>query len=140
MAKKINLTNAQFAQRWKDGIQNSSAKTKAGIEAVTEAPGVKAAEQADLWLQKVTASKDKYKRNVAAVSLSDWKTAAITKGIPAMATAATLGAKRVEAVAGKIISTINTAVESLPARGATLEQNINRVTHMARALQTAFSE
>ena len=48
---------------------------------VTVAPGKSAALAKDLWLQKISASADKWARRVSAVSLQDWQDAMINKGI-----------------------------------------------------------
>lgn len=139
MAKKVNISAQTFADRWVKGMQGASEKIQSGIDAVTEAPGAKAAAQADLWLRRIQNSKDKFARNVASVSLSDWKEAAKKKGIPAIQTAVPLAKPKVQNAAAKLIPAINDALSNIPGRGMTLEENMARVTHMARALQEAFS-
>ena len=139
MSKRVTISAEVWSQRWVQGVQNSSEKVQSGVQAVTEAPGQKAADKADLWLAKLQASKDKFKRNVAAVSLEDWKSRFITKGIPAMQTAAPLSKTKVAKKAGELIPVINDALASMPERGATLDANLARVRHMASALQKAFA-
>ena len=136
---KVLLTPEQFAARWEAGMRGAGARIEQGVNAVTEAPGAKAAAQADLWLQQVTASKDKWAERVAAVSLSSWKESMIKKGIPALQNAVALAKPKVQAMAGKLIPAINAAVESLPARGATLDENLLRVRHMAERLIASFA-
>lgn len=79
-----NLTSQQIVQKWADRGAASGETVKAGVNAVTTAPGQLAAQQKALWLQRVTAAADKWANNVAAVSLNEWKTAMLNKGIPNM--------------------------------------------------------
>lgn len=78
----------EVAQKWSTNLANSTTSITSGVNAVTEAPGVKAAAKVDLWMQKLQASRDKWMRNVSAVPLSTWKEAMISKGIPRVATGA----------------------------------------------------
>lgn len=141
MAKKVTINAEQFAERWQEGLQGASAKIEAGINAVNTAPGQSAAQQADVWMQRLQDSKEKWKKNVAAVSLEDWKQAAIEKGIPNLQASLNLGRNKVMKAAGKLIPAINNALASpnMPKRGATIEQNVARVTFMAKELRKAFS-
>ncbi len=136
---KVTLTPEQFAARWETGMRGSGARIEQGVNGVTEAPGAKAAAQADLWLAKVTASRDKWAKNVAAVSLGSWKESMIKKGIPALQNAVGLAKPKVQAMASKLIPAINAAVDTLPPRGATLDENLLRVRHMAESLAQAFA-
>jgi len=76
------LTAAQIQQKWLTNYQNSATSMQAGAQAVTQAPGVKAAAQAALWLQRIQASQAKWANNVAKVTLAEWQNAYITLGIP----------------------------------------------------------
>ena len=63
------------ADKW---ARNTSAATQdviRGVQRVSQAPGQKAAAQADKWLAKVTQAQGKFKANVGAVSLADWQQA-----------------------------------------------------------------
>jgi len=139
MAKRVNISPAVFADRWSNGMSNASQKIQSGIEAVTEAPGQKAAAAVELWFKRIQQSKDKFARNVAAVSLNDWKQAAIKKGIPAIQNSVSLAKPKVQKAAEKLIPAINNALSDIPERGMTLEENMRRVLHMARGLQEAFA-
>jgi hypothetical protein len=54
----------------------------AGANAVTVAPGIKAAAAADKWLMKVQAAKPKFITNVRRTSLADWQASYINIGVP----------------------------------------------------------
>ena len=139
MAKKVKVNATQLAQNWSNGLNGAAQKIEAGINAVTENPAKMAADRSDFWLQQVTKSKDKYVQGLNKVSLESWKQSAIQKGIPALQNSLQMGQAKVEANAGKLISTINSALSTMPARGATLDQNLNRVKHVAQAMQKAYS-
>lgn len=71
-------------QKWVNRMQAASAEITAGVNAVSVAPGVSAAKQANAWITRIQASKAKWERNVAAVTLEQWKSAMIERGIPAI--------------------------------------------------------
>lgn len=70
--------------KWVSRMQAASQQITEGVNAVTEAPGAKAAKQVSVWLAKLQASQQKWARNVSAVTLSEWQTAMINRGIPAI--------------------------------------------------------
>lgn len=71
--------------KWVQNLSNSSQHITAGVNNVTVAPGVAAANSVNLWLQRIQASAQKWATNVKAVSLSDWQQAMINVGIPRIA-------------------------------------------------------
>jgi hypothetical protein len=56
---------------------------KAGVEAVTTAPGQVAAANADKWQAKLSQADtlDKFKRRVGGVTLQQWKDSMVNKGL-----------------------------------------------------------
>lgn len=76
------------AAKWSTNLGQATSGIEAQVRAVTEAPGIAAARQKTLWLNRVTASADKWARRVSSVSLQDWQNAMITKGIPRIASGA----------------------------------------------------
>lgn len=68
-------TPASRAEKWARRTGAAGADWTAGVNAVTDAPGAKAAAQADAWQQKLQepATKEKFRRNVGSVSLEEWK-------------------------------------------------------------------
>lgn len=80
------VPSAQVAAgKWVRGMQNAGESMKAGIQAVTVAPGQIAASRADLYRRKVIEAVDsgRYQAATAAVSLQEWQQAALTKGVSA---------------------------------------------------------
>lgn len=82
------LSPEAAAAKWAANLGQATSGIEAQVRAVTEAPGVAAARQKALWLNRVTASADKWARRVSSVSLQDWQNAMIQKGIPRIASGA----------------------------------------------------
>ena len=78
MAKK---DPTQVAEKWARNLSGATQDITNGVNAVTTAPGQKAAAAADTWLAKVTASKDKWKRNVGRVTLDQWREKMLNVGV-----------------------------------------------------------
>src|SRR5271163_1964958 len=69
------LTASQITSKWQTNYSGSSQAMIDGSNAVQTAPGQLAAAQKNFWIQRVTASADKWAANVANVTLAEWKTA-----------------------------------------------------------------
>lgn len=83
--------------------------------AVTTAPGVKAAAVKNLWLQRVTASADKWAARVGAVSLGDWQTSMIEKGLPRISQGAQAAQPKVEAFMADFLPFLDAGVAKVRA-------------------------
>lgn len=76
------------AQKWAQNLGSATQHIQAGVDAVTVAPGQKAAAQKQLWLSQLQANADKWATNVSRVSLTDWQQAMRDKGIARISTGA----------------------------------------------------
>lgn len=78
------LTGSDFAEKWARRLSGATEDIRAGVEAVSESPGKKAAEKKAKWVARLTeaATQEKWAKNVAAVTLDDWKRAITEIGIP----------------------------------------------------------
>jgi hypothetical protein len=76
---------SSITSKWVNRLSGATAEIQAGIARVTVAPGAKAAQKSQKWLNNTQAAHDKFKRNVGRVSLSDWQNAATTIGVPRIA-------------------------------------------------------
>lgn len=123
------------AAKWAQNTGSAVGRYQAGVKAVTVSPGQAAARSADLWLQKVTASKQKFAANAAKVSLADWQNAAAEKGGARLASGVQAAQPTYEQAMGKLLPFIASATSSLPQRGD-LEANINRMTSFVRKMST----
>lgn len=100
------LTAQQAAARWASQYAAAGDKMKQGAESVTVNPMEQAANAKDAWLAGVqkAASEDKFATGLrSAGGLNEWRTAYITKGIPAAQQAVNLGKKKVERVMQTLI-------------------------------------
>lgn len=71
--------------KWVSNLSGATQHIQAGVEAVTVAPGQKAAQQSAFWLQRVQQSQQKWASRVASVSLQSWQQSMISVGIPRIA-------------------------------------------------------
>lgn len=124
-------TPDQIAANWASRLAASTQKIQDGVNSVTVAPGQAAARQSDVWVQNTTAAAAKWKRNVAAVSLSDWQSAMINKGVSRIASGATAAQPKFQSFMSQFLPYVQSGAANLPARG-TLDQNINRAVTMMR--------
>jgi hypothetical protein len=125
---------------WLAGMQGAASKITAGVNAVTVAPGQAAARQATVWAQNTAAAQSKYAKNVSAVSLNEWQTATINKGVSRVASGAAASQDKYTAAMTQILPQITSIVQSLPPRGTT-DQNIQRaVTYMQKASQITYNK
>lgn len=95
-----NLDPASATAKWVRNIGNATQSITEGVQAVTQAPGAKAAAQVNVWLQRIQQSANKWAKNVGAVSLSDWQ-AAMIAGIPKIASGAQAKQGKYQAFATK---------------------------------------
>lgn len=127
------ITPDQAQAKW---VRNTSAATQSvtdGVRAVTVAPGVKAAAQAQVWLTNLQASADKWKANVQRVTLGEWQQAMIDQGIPRMQQGVTAKQAKYGEFAAKFFPYVAqgaAAIAAMP-KGST-EAGINRAVAMIR--------
>jgi hypothetical protein len=127
------LDAATVANKWATRLSGATEDIKRGVAAVTEAPGVAAARQKTLWLQKITANADKWARRVSAVSLQDWQTAMNDKGIGRIAGGATAAIPKMTAFMQDFLPYVEQGaglVRSMPK--GDVESGVNRAAAMIR--------
>lgn len=120
---------ATVAQKWANNLSAAGPSIQAGVQAVTTAPGVAAAQQKAVWIAQLTANADKWARNVSAVSLQTWQQDMINKGLPRIATGAQAAIPKMTLFMQQWLPYVNQGVQSLPPRG-TIQQNIQRAVAM----------
>lgn len=129
----VRLSPSDATQKWVNNLSGATANIQAGIDRVTEAPGQKAAAKQQKWIQAVQASQDKWKRNVAAVSLEQWKSLFKTVGVPRIAQGAQAKQSKYTNFANQFFPHLEQGVakiNSMP--DTTFEERINRSVAMMR--------
>lgn len=116
---------AAVAAKWVRGMQGASETAKEGAMSVTVAPGIRAAEQAGFWIQKLQEAfaSGRFQEAVAAVPLQKWQQDYITKGISAMtsrAPGAKLEVERFQQFWQPIVEESKRMVASMPKGGPEL--------------------
>lgn len=81
----VRVTPQSGSDKWKNRLSGATAEIQNGVQRVTEAPGQKAAAKSQKWLQSVTQAEAKFKRNVGAVTLDQWKKAFLDVGVQRIA-------------------------------------------------------
>lgn len=128
-----NVTPQDAAAQWAQRLAGSTDKITKGIQSVTVAPGQAAARQKQVWVQNTTSAQDKWATNVAAVSLNDWQTAAINKGVVRIAGGAQASQAKFAEFMTQLLPHIDRVKSSLPARG-NLDANIARMVAFSRGM------
>lgn len=128
-----SLTPDQIAQKWATNLAGATETIKAGIQAVSVAPGQAAARQAQAYIQGVQAAQQKWQRNVSSVSLAEWQQATIDKGVGRIATGAQAAQPKMQSFLVKLLPYQQNLKGSLPARGG-LEANIARMDAWVRGM------
>jgi len=133
----VRLTPEQLAAKWGSRLKGASEDIRLGVERVTDAPGRKAAEKVDKWVARLTdpATRRKWANRVAAVSVEEWKSAIINKGIPRIAQGVDAAQGKMTRFAEQLIPYQNnllTQIERMP--DITLEDSINRMTTWIRGM------
>lgn len=129
------LSPADVAAKWVANIGSSTNAIRMGVQAVTTAPGQLASQAADLWQQRVSSqqARDKFSRNTAKVTLEDWRTAMLNKGVPRVATGAQQAQAKFAAFMSQFLPFVNNVaqrVRQMPK--ATLEDRIARMVAQVR--------
>src|SRR5260221_4241696 len=91
-----------YADKWSRRLKAATPDIQAGIKRVTQAPGQKAAVQANVMLQNLSArvNDGSWAKAVGAVSLTDWQNAALNKGVQRSSAGVASAHGKVQAMAG----------------------------------------
>lgn len=134
----VKLTPAQWADKLARNLKNASQDIQNGVNAVQTAPGQKAAAQSQKWINSLNeaSTQEKWRRNVAAVSLEDWKKAMLDKGLARIGPGIDAAKPKIVQFAEEVTPHIEAGqrqLEQMP--DLTLQDSINRavtwITHMS---------
>lgn len=120
------LTAQQIADKWVNNTSNATEAYKNGINAVTESPMQKAANNVDGYVAGVqrAAQSGKYQRGLLRVDLPTWKNLAATKGANRLGTGVAAAKGKMQSFLGEFLpflSGLQTQLSTMP-RGS-FEQN-----------------
>lgn len=126
--------NAQDATtKWVNNLSAATTAMTNGVNSVTRAPGAAAAAQSQKWIQRVTASQDKWKSRVGSVTLQQWQNSMTTIGIPRVAQGAQAKQGKYQDFLVQFLPYLQTGVSKVDAMpSTTLEDNIARAVAMIR--------
>lgn len=127
------ITPDQAQAKWVRNTQAATQSVTDGVNAVTTAPGQKAAANKAGWLAGINAAADKWATKVAAVSLGQWQQSMITDGIPRMQQGVQSKQANYGAFAAKFYPYVQAGAAQIAAmpKGGT-EAGINRAVAMIR--------
>ncbi|MGH3180401.1 MAG: hypothetical protein ACRDOE_00600 [Streptosporangiaceae bacterium] len=129
----VRKTAQQSSDNWLQHLSSATPAITSGVQGVTKAPGQAAAAQKQKWLQRVTASADKFATQSSRVSLADWQNLMINVGIPRIAQGAQAKQSKYTDFASNFLPYLQTGVSKVDAMpSVTLEDNINRAVAMIR--------
>lgn len=131
------LTPEEFQEKHARRLKGSIDDMRQGIEKVTESPTLKAAAKKSKMKQNLIAALDsgKWEAGLKRVSLDDWKTKMIDKGLNRVAAGIDGAKDKVVAFAGELLpfqDKIQDELKKMP--DLTLEDSIARMTHQVRRM------
>ena len=135
MAIKVNAQQA--AEKWKRRLQGSTEDIRIGVNAVTESPMERAAENPDKYLQGVqqSVSSGKWAAGLRRVSLQQWKDSTLNKGLARISSGAEGAVAKVTSFMGDLLpfeANLQSQVDQMP--DVTLEDSIARATAWMRGM------
>lgn len=131
------LTPEQFQEKHARNLKASTTDITRGVEAVTVAPTLKAAEATDKMRAGILASIDsgKWARRLKSVSLEEWKSKMLTKGVPRISAGIDEAKDKVIEFASELlphIDSVQAKIKNMP--NVTLDDNINRMVAFTRGM------
>jgi hypothetical protein len=136
MAKKIK-TAAETTEKWARRTKGAVSDAIAGVNAVTEAPGVKAAAKKDKMKANLMAAIDNgtWEQRVKAVSVNEWREKTTAKMSSSMATGVDMAITKRQKFDNALIPAVEAArnkIQNMP--DLTVDDNINRATTYMREM------
>ncbi len=134
MARK---TAAQVAEKWNRRLKGATQDIEAGIQSVNQAPTQKAAAKVDKMRHNIIEAIDSGKvvQGLNRVSLEDWKTKTLRKGVPRISQGADEAQPKVQSFMGELlphIDNVKAQVDTMP--DMTIEDSVNRVATFIRGM------
>jgi len=131
-------TPQQASEKWRDRLKASTVEIQRGVEAVTVSPMEQAAANEAKYLNGVqeAVSSGKWRRGLLGVSLAEWKTAMLTKGLQRLGLGADAAQPKVQAFYEELFPFQDRVVANINAMpDVTFEDSVNRVTAYMREMR-----
>lgn len=133
----MTLSAPEIAKKWARNAAGATQSMREGVANVTVNPMEKAAAAQDRYLAGVQSAvqSGKYRDGLLSVSLTDWKTAMLDKGIPRVAAGVAAAEPKFQKFLNSFlpfVETVQRELDSMP-RGD-LQQNLARMMHNATRL------
>ena len=125
------LTPEQYAEKQARNLKNSLPDIRAGIERVSTAPGVAAAAAQTRMKDNLNRSIDdgRWAAKVRGVTLEEWKTAALNKGVDRIAAGIDQAHDKQGQMAGRLLAAVDSsAAKSNAMPKGTIQDSIARMT------------
>jgi len=131
---RVNISADQIARNWQNGMTGAVSKIVAGVNAVTESPGVKAAAAANKAAANYAAAvaSGRFAAAQQSYTLADWKSKTAQKVQERMAGGVAAAGGKALRFATWLIPALNdvaTIVDAMPSM--TFQDSINRMTQQA---------
>lgn len=131
------VTPEEYAEKWARRLRGATEDIRRGIDRVDEAPGVAAARNENAMLQNVTEAINSglWAKRVKAVSLQDWKDAAINKGVGRIPAGVEAAQPKMAEIAVELLQAVDAAAAAANALPkVTLEDSIQRSATFIREM------
>ena len=131
----VKMSPSEYADKWGRRLKGSTEDIRRGVTAVTEAPGIKAAQKVEKMKANLMRSLEDgtWEKRVASVSLEDWKQQTLKKGIGRISQGVDGAGGKMQDFASEFFPHLEEGqrkVDAMP--DITLEDNINRASEMMR--------
>ena len=131
------LTAQEYVDKQARNLKNSTEDIRRGISRVTEAPGASAIRKQDKMLNNVTDAINSglWAKKTAAVSVQDWKDAAINKGVNRIASGIDAAKQKNLPKAERLLAAVDSAAGAANALPSdTLDDSIRRMETFVRRM------
>jgi len=130
-------TADQVQSKWARRLKGATEDIRDGVASVTEAPGVAAAKKADKMKQNIVQAIEsgKWQKRVSAVSLDEWKSKMLEKGLTRVASGVDGASGKMQQFYSELLpyqDKLKSEIAKLP--DLTLEDSISRMTTWIRGM------
>lgn len=139
MRMTVKTTPSEFAKLWETRLNAATDRIKSGVEKVTEAPGLAAAKAEDKFKLHILEAIEsgRWAGEVSKVTLAEWKTAMLEKGIGRIRAGTAAALPEMEEFGKALFDHIEVGQRELePLPSVTLDDNIERMTRFIRHMST----